>query len=188
VSFIDINDIMPADKYEQSTKAIEDDTIDLLYSYLLVVTKAFGEVVTGTEAKRLHFIAPVLACVCALFDGDVQILAEENVVGKRVHGDGKFEFVIKRGSKRLCIVEAKKNDMEQGLAQAYVGSEVLSDVEGLSTVYNVVTNYKDWCFSRIMDVRVERDDATMKFAHNIPTRESVKEIAEKIYAMLSEDD
>jgi hypothetical protein len=78
--------------------------------------------------------------------------------------------------------------MEQGLTHAYVGSEVLSDVEGLSTVYNVVTTCREWWFSRIVDERVERDDATIEFAHSIPTRESVKEIAEKIYAMLSEED
>jgi hypothetical protein len=188
VSFKGVNKVMPADQYEQSTKAIDDDNIDVLYAYLLVVAKAFVEVVTGTEAKRTHFIAPVLACVCALFNGDVQIRAEEKVEGKRAHGDGQFEFVIKRGSKRLCVVEAKKSDMEQGLAQAYVGSEVLSAVEGLSTVYNVVTSYKDWYFSRILDERVERDEATMKFVHDIPTRDSAKEIAEKIYAMLSEDE
>lgn len=186
MSFKDVDEIMPADQYEQSTKAIGDDTIDLLYSYLLVVTKAFGEVGTGAEAKRLHCIFPVLACVCALFDGDAQILPDEIVAGKRVHGDGRFDFVIKRGSKRLCIVA--KDDVEQGLAQAYVGSEVLSEVEGLSTVCTVVTNYKAWYFLRIMDEKVERDGTTIKLTNSIPTRRSVKEIAEKIYAVLAEDD
>ncbi|KAL3659002.1 Crinkler effector protein 5 [Phytophthora oleae] len=188
VSFEDVDKIMPADHYQQSSKAIGDDKIDVMYSYLLVVTKAFGEVLTGAEAKRLHLIVPMLAYVCELFDGDARIVAEESIVGERVHGDGKFEFVIKCGSKRLYIVVAKDNNMTQGLAQAYVGSEVLSDVEGLSTAYNIVTNYKNWCFSRIMDDRVERDHSSLDFDDNIPTKGSVKKIAEKIYAMLSEDE
>ncbi|KAK1938988.1 hypothetical protein P3T76_009063 [Phytophthora citrophthora] len=90
--------------------------------------KAFGEV---AEVKRLNFIAPVLVCVCALFDGDTQIFVEESVEGKRVYGDGKFEFVIKSCSKRLNIVVARESDTTQGLALAYIGSEVLTDVEGL---------------------------------------------------------
>ncbi|POM79041.1 Crinkler (CRN) family protein [Phytophthora palmivora] len=142
VLFHEVFTIMPADEYKQFTKTIGDDKIDVLYSYLLVATKAFGEI----------------------------ILAEKSIVGKRVHGDGKFEFMIKRGSERLCIVKAKKTGMYQGRAQAYVGSEVLSDVEGLSTVFNIVTNYEYWWFSRIMDERVERDAAEMKFVNSIPTR------------------
>ncbi len=30
---------------------------------------------------------------------------------------GHFEFVLRRGDKRGCIVEAKKDDMGQGMAQ-----------------------------------------------------------------------
>ncbi|KAG2976541.1 hypothetical protein PC118_g13370 [Phytophthora cactorum] len=155
---------------------------------LRAAIETFGEIVTGKEAKRLHFIVPILACVCGLFDGEVQILAEETVTGKRVHGDGSFEFVIERGSKRVCIVEAKRDDFQQGLAQAYVGCEVLADVEGLTKLYSIVTNFKEWYFSRSLDDRIERFDATITIVNDIPTRESVKMIAEKIYSMLSDDE
>lgn len=50
----------------------------------------------------------------SLFNGSVQILAEEDIDGNRVHSHGHFEFVLKRGDKLLCIVEAKKEDLEQG--------------------------------------------------------------------------
>ena len=36
------------------------------------------------QAKRLHFIAPVLICVCILLDGDVDIVIEEDLVGNFV--------------------------------------------------------------------------------------------------------
>ncbi|KAG2770360.1 hypothetical protein Pcac1_g18567 [Phytophthora cactorum] len=188
VSFTDVDKIMRARRYEQPSKVVENDKLDVLHAYLLLLTKAFGEIVTGKEAKRLHFIVPILACVCGLFDGEVQILAEETVTGKRVHGDGSFEFVIERGSKRVCIVEAKRDDFQQGLAQAYVGCEVLADVEGLTKLYSIVTNFKEWYFSRSLDDRIERFDATITIVNDIPTRESVKMIAEKIYSMLSDDE
>ncbi|GMF29686.1 unnamed protein product [Phytophthora lilii] len=188
VSFSDVDRVMRTCRYEQSSKVVENEKIDVPYAYLLLLTKAFGEIVTGKEAKRLHFIVPVLACVCGLFEGEVRILAEETVTGKRVHGDGSFEFVIERGSKRVCIVEAKRDDFQQGLAQAYVGCEVLADIEGLTKLYSIVTKFKEWYFSRSLDDKVERDDATIDLEHDVPTRESVKRIAEKIYFMLSEDD
>ncbi|GMF09430.1 unnamed protein product [Phytophthora lilii] len=64
VSFSDVDRVMRARRYEQSSKVIENEKNDMLHAYILLLTKAFGEIVTGKEAKRLHFIVPVLACVC----------------------------------------------------------------------------------------------------------------------------
>ncbi|EGZ28980.1 hypothetical protein PHYSODRAFT_250419 [Phytophthora sojae] len=188
VSFPEIDSIMPATKYRPSSKPIPDEKLDALHRYFPILVKAFGDIITGKEAKRLHFIVPVLASVCALFDGGVQILAEETVIGKRVHGDGAFEFVLKRGEKRVCIVEAKRDDIQQGLAQAYVGSEALADVEGLPKVYSIVTNFLEWVFSRSLDEKIERATPVMMVMENdVPAPESVKQIAGMIYSILSED-
>ncbi|EGZ24971.1 hypothetical protein PHYSODRAFT_326018 [Phytophthora sojae] len=185
VSFPEIDSIMPATKYRPSSKPIPDEKLDALHRYFPILIKAFGDIITG---KRLHFIVPVLASVCALFDGGVQILAEETVIGKRVHGDGAFEFVLKRGEKRVCIVEAKRDDFQQGLAQAYVGSEALADVEGLPKVYSIVTNFLEWVFSRSLDEKIERATPVMMVMENdVPAPESVKQIAGMIYSILSED-
>ena len=40
------------------------------------------------------------------------ILIEESVIRQSIHIGGRFEFVIKRGVKKICIVEAKKEDMD----------------------------------------------------------------------------
>lgn len=50
----------------------------------------------------------ILACICSLMD-DVKILIEENVNGRRIHVNGRFEFVIKRGKKGLELW--KRNSM-----------------------------------------------------------------------------
>ncbi|KAG2844590.1 hypothetical protein PC113_g18372 [Phytophthora cactorum] len=163
VSFSEINNIMPAVEYEQTSKPIPDEKLDAVHGYFPLLLKAFGDVVTGKEAKRLHFIVPVLASVCALFNGD-------------------------RRDKRVCIVEAKRDDIQQGLAHAYVGSEALADVEGLTQVYSIVTNFVEWYFSRSLDEKIERTSAiTISMENHVPTRESVKRIAEMIYSILSED-
>ncbi len=93
----------------------------------------------------MHFIAPILVCVCYLRD-NVQILAEETVQGKSIHADGSFDFVIRRGKTRICIVEAKRDYLRQGVTQTLIGCEAVADVEGLAVFYGIVTNYKQCYF------------------------------------------
>jgi hypothetical protein len=52
-----------------------------------------------------------LICVCILLDGDVDIVVEEDLVGNFVKAHGHFEFMLRRGNKAVCIVEAKKDDI-----------------------------------------------------------------------------
>jgi hypothetical protein len=55
--------------------------------------------------------------VCCLFEGNVRILVEESLVGRNIKATGNFEFILQREGKRICVVEAKKDDIEQGLWQ-----------------------------------------------------------------------
>jgi hypothetical protein len=103
-----------------------------------------------------------------------------------VKANGHFEFMIQYGDKTVCIVEAKKDDMEQGLAQALVGCEVAAEVGGLDCVYGIVTNDTQWIFLRSLNNKVERDECSLDVRSNDgPVPESLKNIAEKIYGMLS---
>ncbi|GMF21610.1 unnamed protein product [Phytophthora lilii] len=179
---------MPVTRYEQKSKPIPDGKLDTLHGYLPFVTKAFGDINAGTEANRLYFIAPILISVCALFDGDARMLFDETVVGKRVHGTGTFEFVLQRGDIRVCVVQAKMGNIQQGLAEAYEGCEALADVEGLTSVYSIVTNLTQWCFSRNLDERVERaEPVVMTWEKDNLARKLVDRIAGMIYAILSGD-
>ncbi|KAK1943249.1 hypothetical protein P3T76_004645 [Phytophthora citrophthora] len=88
--------------YEPPSKHIDKDKFAAVDLYFPILAKAYGELSFGKEAKRLHFIVPVLAIVCALFE-DVKILSEKTIEGKRVHEHGAFEFVIKRGNTRVRV-------------------------------------------------------------------------------------
>ena len=135
----------------------------------------------------MFFIAPILIHVSCLVQ-KVQILVEENVVGKRVHANGRFEFVLRCGTKRVGIVEAKKDDMDQGMAQSLVGCEALADVEQLDSVFGIVTNYTDWIFFKRENDRILRNRATILLPlAQLPTSDSLQRIAEIIHAMLVND-
>jgi hypothetical protein len=188
VTWSQVESVFAPLNYVQATRTMDDTQLDFLKKYLSFTTKCFGAITTGKEAKRLHFIAPILVCVCFLLKGDVKIVAEEDLVGNFVKAHGHFEFMLTRGTKAVCIVEAKKDDIEQGMAQDLVGCEVAAEVGGLDVVYGIVTNYIQWNFFCSRNDKVEIDECSLRLSPNGPERESLKEVAEKIYSMLADED
>jgi hypothetical protein len=128
------------------SQELPEPKLAALATYLSYASICFPAITEGREDTRLHFIAPVLIIVCAHFNGDVEILAEEDIDGNRIRAHGHFEFVLKRGSQRICIVEAKKEQILQGKTQSLLGCEALCDVEGLPVTYGISTNFLEWCF------------------------------------------
>ena len=185
VSWDQVGSIFKLEKYVQPQREIDKVHLNFLVQYLSFTTKCFGDITTGTEAKRLHFIAPILICVCFLFDGDVDIVAEKHMFGTFVRAHGHFEFMVRRGKKAICIVEAKKDDVEQGMAQDLVGCEVAAEIGGLDTVYGIVTNYIQWNFLRSLNDKIEIEECSLELRPSGPESNSLKKIAEKIYSMLS---
>ena len=164
---------------------ISDESLDWLLDALTKVSVCFKNL-DGKEAKRLFFINLVMVAVCNYFDGDVKILVEEDHNGKYIKANGRFDMILQRGNKRICIVEAKKDDLEQGKAQCLVGCEVISDLDQVNTVYGIVTTYQLWSFTKTTDDAIFDDDVTL-FIHNmVPSKESLKVITGKICGMLSE--
>ena len=174
--------------YIQDIKALPADKFESLSQFLAMTSTSIGDIDIGNEAKRLYFISPILVVVCSLFNGDVRIKVEEDLIGKNVKANGHFEFMLVRGNKRVCIVVPKKEAMEQGLTQNLIGCEVASDVHDMRVVYGIVTIFESWTFIRSCDDKIERDHLTLLVREGVVDSESLKEIAGKIYAMLSDDE
>ena len=79
-----------------------DDQFNILSQYLSFATKCFG--LFADDYPCLHLIAPIIICVCFLFNGEVQIEVEEDLDGDFVKAHGNFEFVLCRGDKRVYCV------------------------------------------------------------------------------------
>eukprot|EP01038_Epipyxis_sp_PR26KG_P012712 gene12712-17048_t len=52
---------------------------------------------------------------------------------------------------KVCIVQAKKDDMQKGQIQCLIGCEVIAELEKISIVYGIVTNYIEWSFYKSTD-------------------------------------
>ena len=173
--------------YTQTTKIIPEKQFNVLSQYLIFATKCFGPVTSGKESQRLHLIAPILVCICILFIGDVQIEVEEDLDGDFLKAHGHFDFVLCRGEKRVYIVEAKKDDMGQGMTQDLLGCEVAAEIGHLDSVYGIVTNYAQWTFLRSLDERIELEECSMEIGIEGPVQASHLKITGKIYSMLSDE-
>ncbi|KAF4150401.1 putative PNT domain-containing protein [Phytophthora infestans] len=105
--------------------------------------------------------------------------------GKNVLVKGRFEFVLERGNKKVFIVEAKKEDMEQGVVQNVTGLEALADVEELSVTYGIVTNYLEWRFLVSEDERVRKQVYSLSVSDTLPSFAGLKKVVGTIHCMLS---
>ena len=103
-------------------------------------------------------IAPILWAVVQLLP-DVTIYIEQDLDGKRVDAHVHFEFVLARGNKRICIVEAKEEKFKQVMAQALLGCEVAADIDDSHEVYTVVTNVEKWIFLKNLDEEILCDES-----------------------------
>ncbi|KAI8833953.1 hypothetical protein BJ741DRAFT_610609 [Chytriomyces cf. hyalinus JEL632] len=170
VTWSQVKDIFKLMSYLQTVKEIPEDTANLLFNHLSVLTKCFGPITTGGDPQRLHFIAPILIYVCSLFNGDATILVEEDLAGVELKARGHFEFVLRRGNKRICIVEAKKDDLGQGLVEDLLGCEVVAERDNLDKVMGIVTNYVQWNFLRSLDESIEMEECTLGLNNQVGRR------------------
>jgi hypothetical protein len=99
-----------------------------------------------------------LIYVCFLFNGGVKIVVKEDLVGNFVKAHGHFKFMLRCQNKAMCIVEAKIDNVEQGMAQDLVGCEVAAEIGGLNIVYGIVTNYIQWNFLCSCNDKVEMEE------------------------------
>ena len=78
-------------------------------------------VVIGNEAQRKHFVLGILLNLAKLLargvgsNERVKIMAEEGVPKGILNVNGRFDYVLKRGKRIICVVEVKRGDLEKGM-------------------------------------------------------------------------
>ncbi|KAG1709669.1 hypothetical protein DVH05_020325 [Phytophthora capsici] len=184
LSWNDLEPILSVEDFDLKASAVPPNVVEALRDRLMQVRKLYGDVYSGKEAKRQVFIVAIIEAVCLML-GDATILVEEEVKGKNVLVHGRFEFVLKRGKNRVSIVEAKRDDIPQGIAQNVAGLEALSDVEGLERTLGIVTNYLEWVFISDDDEKIRRMNTTLKVYGAVPSIQELTEIVGMIYGFLA---
>jgi len=140
-------------------------------------------VTADSEAKRIHLIAPVLWLVVQILP-NIKVDVEKDLDGNRVHAHRHFEFVLTRDSKRVCILEAKKEQLEQGLAQSLLGCEVAA-ADNIHEVFGIATNFEKWVFLKSLHNEILIDECNvLSFINGIPDRAHLNRVVGKLYSLL----
>ncbi|CAO3639101.1 unnamed protein product [Cunninghamella blakesleeana] len=133
------------------TKEIDDEVIEHISKNLIALTKFYGSANQGNESKRQEFVSTIISYITAQYYGkNIMIKKEEQIDDEDVKGP--VEFVIVRGKRILTVVEAKKQDWDQGRAQllmqlynAYIKNIKLGALKE-HVVYGIVTTGYSWEF------------------------------------------
>jgi hypothetical protein len=121
--------------------------------------------VRSEKAKSEWIVAPILTELRNRNDKFFTIYSGENLVGDASQGlNGECDFILSKESGSfdincpiIQVVEAKKNDVEVGIAQCaaqMLGAKIFNQKKGEPTeyVYGCVTTGTEWLFLKLNDV------------------------------------
>ena len=129
---------------------------------------------SGSEKARSEFIvAPILLEMERINNQNFAIYSGINLDADKDRGlSGECDFILARGAMNYAIqspifalVEAKKNDVESGLAQCIAqmfGAQIINlrnhDENSISAIYGCVTTGERWQFLKLIDRTVIIDN------------------------------
>lgn len=136
-----IENVFQLKSYSQPKGDIDERHLEFFKTYLNHATMCFKGVIGGSDSGRHHLITSILVCVCSLFNGDVTLIMGEDLIGKEIEAQCHCDFILKRGNKAICIVQAKKGKFSKFTGKCLIGCELLAERYDLDVVYGIVTNY-----------------------------------------------
>ncbi|GBB94010.1 hypothetical protein RclHR1_22710003 [Rhizophagus clarus] len=111
------------------------------------------------EFLRLHktsqFISRVIYGVASIYGGEIKVYPQYEI--SRSHGKGPVDWVIKLGNIIITVTEAKKEDINQGIAQNAIQLQTRNpkkrtfDTAGLheDIMYGIVSTAVDWVIIKL---------------------------------------
>ena len=85
---------------------------------ILSGSKHYSPITSANEATCCEFISVIIYGVASIFDGTIKVYPQYEVSGS--HGKGPIDWVIKMGDVIISVTEAKREDINQGIAQSTV--------------------------------------------------------------------
>ncbi|KAI9303466.1 hypothetical protein BJ944DRAFT_268359 [Cunninghamella echinulata] len=178
LSFLGIkNNILFSKDEDIDEKEINNEVIKRISTLLIILTRAFGIVNSGNESKRKEFISTIIYNVVnEYYEKNVEIL-KDYIDGDDVKGP--VEYVIVHNKYILIVIEAKKDDFDQGRAQllmqlynAYI-ENIKNGAPNNHSIYGTVTTGYTWEFiwckgnDNIKDVKDVRSNMIWHYKQQI---------------------
>ncbi|KAG9410525.1 hypothetical protein AC1031_018564 [Aphanomyces cochlioides] len=165
------------------TKEIQPVDVRALYTNVQLHARAMGDLHSFKDRKLRLFIAPIITHVSSLVP-DTKVLVNDTVAGERVHAKLQFDFVARRGTRRVCIVEVNKCQIFEVVAKVLVGCDALAETEQSAAVCGIAVLDDEWVIYKRDDHRILSRSCFISMRGTCPTLESVKSLAEILHAII----
>ena len=101
--------------FDGGVKDTPEEIRNQVISELLRLHKTFQHITSANEATRCEFIFRIIYGVASIFDGEMKVYPQYEISGS--HGKGPVDWIIKVENTIITVTEAKKEDINQGIAQ-----------------------------------------------------------------------
>jgi hypothetical protein len=152
--------------FDGGVKDTPKEIRSLVIDELLRLHKTSQHITSANEATRCEFISRIIYGVASIFDGEVKVYPQYEISGS--HGKGPVDWVIKVGNTIITVTEAKKEDINQGIAQNAVQLQTSIqrnpkkrsyDTAGLheDVMYGIVSTAVDWVIIKLVSSSSENN-------------------------------
>ncbi|CAI2188419.1 15376_t:CDS:2 [Funneliformis geosporum] len=100
--------------------------------------------ITSTnEATHCEFISTIIYSIVSIYGGTVKVYPQYEISGR--HRKGPVDWAIKVGDTIITITEAKREDINQGIAQNTYNEAIYEEV-----IYEIVSMGVDWVIIKVV--------------------------------------
>jgi hypothetical protein len=193
--------------FEGGSNDTPEEIRNLVIDELLRLHKTSQHITSANEATRCEFISRIIYGVASIFGGEVKVYPQYEISGS--HGKGPVDWVIKVGNTIITVTEAKKEDINQGIAQNAVQLQTSIqrnpkkrsyDTAGLddNVMYGIVSTAVDWVIIKLVSSSSENNNSEGKVEvllsslspsplpinNSVLTREDLAKPVEKLFGQI----
>ncbi len=135
------------------------------------ISRGLNTPLNSEKARSEALVYPILVEIQERNNREFLVHSGENLdIDKNLGLNGECDFIISKGVKLItspiiCIVEAKKHDIDLGLGQCtaqMIGSQIFNQQNKSQTkiIYGIVTTGKEWQFLKLNEkiLTIDLDD------------------------------
>jgi hypothetical protein len=168
-----LKDIFVSSEYLQPGQVLQDHELVELESLRKQIFPIF-------TTDRCEQVSHILHALCRMLKNKISLLTDHEVEGEFLSINSRFDFILRRQSKVLCVFVADCASIEQALAEAMLGCELVAEYEETEIVHAVVTDSREWIIIQNTSEGIFHDVCLMD-----PNGRGLKQIIEKLNGILS---
>ena len=163
---------LKADNYNElptfagGVKDTPEDIRKQVIGEFLRLHKTSQHITSANEATRCEYISRIIYGVASIYGGEIKVYPQYEISGS--HGKGPVDWAIKIGNIIITITEAKKEDINQGIAQNAIQLQTSIqrnpkkrsyETAGLheDVMYGIVSTAVDWVIIKLVSSNSENN-------------------------------